>query len=206
MVRTAEKAQEVRDLRAQLGAAQEDPGEPEIVFRESSPRKRMGTLYSMVNGEPLQVALEQIERVIEKRLPNGKYMFTANKEEAPEYKLGDVKCFLHEESPERAIVLELGLGAITCPAAHLANAHSKRIHGEHRHGQEWRAFQEHIKEAKERADIERQNMQLEATLALAGRASDNPLEQCPECNYTGTKQQMFGHKSKHKEAAHAQGN
>ena len=199
-VNTPEKAQEVRDLRAQMAELADDP---EIIFKESSPRKRMATIYSMIDGEPLPVAMTNIERALEKRLPGGGYMFTAKKEEAPEYKLGDVKCFLHMDSPDRPILREIGLGGAYCPAAHLANSHSKRIHAQHRHSQEWAAYQEFVKDEKERAQIERENQQLEATLAIAGRASAAPATEvlkCPECDYEGTKQQIQGHKmAKHRE-------
>ena len=198
---TPETAQRARDLRAELGTLAD---EPEIVFKESSPRKRMATIYSMVDGEPLPVNMVNIERVLDKRLPDGGYMFTAKKEEAPEYKLGDVKCFLHLDSPERAVLREIGLAGAYCPAAHLANSHSKRIHAQHRHSQEWAAYQEYVKEQKEREQIERQNQQLEATLAIAGKAATAPpteVMKCPECDYEGSKQQVTGHRAaKHREA------
>lgn len=203
----ATKAEEARDLRRQI-AELDGEDEREIVFKESSPRKRMATIYSMVDGEPLKVAAANIERVLEKRLPDGRYMFTADPQKAPEYKLGEVKCFLHPDSPDRPTLVSIGLGGAYCPAAHLANNHSRRIHAEHRHGQEWKAYQEHIKEEKERADIERQNAQLEATLAIAGRAAGAEkaeLLKCPECDYEGTKQQVTGHRAaKHKEVLHGQ--
>ena len=45
------------------------------------------------------------------------------------------------------------------------------MHALHRHPQEWEAYQDHVAEAKEQAAINRQNQQLDATLALASRAA-----------------------------------
>ena len=205
-VNTPEKAQQVRDLRAQMAELADDP---EIIFKESSPRRRLATIYSMVDGEAIQVSMPNIERVLEKKLPDGRYMFTAKQEEAPAYKQGEVKCFLHLDSPDRPLLQQIGLGGAYCPAAHLANSHSKRVHAEHRHGQEWKAYQEYVKEEKERLQIDRENQQLEATLAIAGRAAvpsspaPSALESCPECDYTGTRAQVVGHSAKHREVPSA---
>jgi hypothetical protein len=52
----------------------------------------------------------------------------------------------------------------------LANSYSKHIHAQHRHKQEWAAYQEYVKEEKEKQAQARQDKQLEATLAIAGKA------------------------------------
>ena len=166
----AERMQNIRDLKTQIDEFRNDPDEQEIVFREISPRRKKVTIYSMTDGEPLQIPIAILERTLEKRLPNGDFMFTARKEQAPEYKLGEVKCFLHPESPERPILNDIGLATVSCDAAHLANQHSKRIHAQHRHKQEWAAYSEYIEEQKEQKYQEQQSKQLEATLAIARAA------------------------------------
>ena len=65
---------------------------------------------------------------------------------------------------------EVGLTGVTCSAAHLRSAHSKRIHALHRHSQEWAAYQEHMENQKETERNARQDAQLEATLAIARAA------------------------------------
>lgn len=172
----AVKAEKVRDLRKQVAElAPEDA--PEILFQSISPGRQPVTIYSVENGEPIEVPAYMIGAVMEKTLaptlafPDGRFMFVGDKNDAPEYKPGNVKCFLHPDSPERAILEQIGLAAATCPADQLANEQSKRIHGMHRHKQEWAAYQEFVENAKEEKREARQDEQLQATLVLAGKAT-----------------------------------
>jgi hypothetical protein len=172
---TAERAQNVRDLRDQISNELQDGEEQEIIFKETSPRKRRVTIYSMTDGEPLSIPRVLMISTLDKRDPTtGAYLFTSRKEEAPEYKLGEIKCFLHLEAPDRPILLEIGLGSITCPAAHLANPYSKRIHGQHRHKQEWAMYQDYLQEQEKQQMNERQEAQLKATLEIARAAGGQP--------------------------------
>jgi hypothetical protein len=168
----AERMQEVRDLRDQIGALTTDPEEQrEILIRETSPLTRKVPVYSMTDGEEIHVPLKLLELVLAKRDPRTRqYMFTAYKDQAPKYKKGEVKCFLHPEAADRVILDEIGLGAIECPAAHLANNYSKRMHAQHRHKQEWAMYQEFLAEQREEQYNQRQEQQLEATLAIAKAA------------------------------------
>lgn len=195
---TAERVQQVRDLKNQIDELRGDPDEQEIIFRETSPRRRKVTIYSMVDGEPVEITASLLERTLEKRLPNGQFMFTARKEEAPEYKLGNIPCFLHPDSPERPILREIGLGAAICYKKTLANGHSKRIHSRHRHSQEWSAFQDYLNERKEREQEERQSKQLEATLEIArgaGKSKPAPSRAVRECQSCG--EEIVGKLSDH---------
>ena len=177
-----QRAQDVRDLRNQIGTLEAD--QQEIVFREISPRRVKRTIYSMTSGEPLTMPRYMAERAISKRLDDGSYMFTARQEEAPEYKLGEIKCFLHPESPDQVILAEIGLSGIHCPKATIANPHSKRMHALHRHHDEWEAYQDYLDDKKETASSQRQQDQIDATLALAQKASGTPLPRvrCNACN------------------------
>ncbi|KKM66813.1 hypothetical protein LCGC14_1477440 [marine sediment metagenome] len=180
------RAEKVRDLRKQVAElAPED--EPEILFQSISPGRQPVTVYSIQDGEPIAVPAYMIGAVMEKTLADGRFMFTAEKKDAPEYKPGNVKCFLHPDSPERAILEEIGLSAATCPADQLGSLHSKRQHGLHRHKQEWAAYQEFVEDAKEEKREARQERQLEATLALA--RGDTPTAQgvCDVCGKDGLK-------------------
>lgn len=169
---TAEQLARGRDLKNQLAELAGESDE-EIVFKETSPRKRRLTLYSRIDGEPVLVPEKIAAKALDKRLPNGTFMFTVDAADAPAYKQGAVKCFLHEESAERlsGALDEVGLTGITCPAANLANTYSKRIHAQHRHRQQWEAYQEYVTNEKQRVAEERQQAQIDATLALAGKAA-----------------------------------
>src|SRR3972149_1737558 len=107
----AERAQDTRDLRGQIAELRDH--DQEILFRETSPARRKVPIYSLVDGEEIYIPVNLLERTLEKRLPDGRFMFTARQHEAPEYKQGDVKCFLHPESIERAALDEGGLTGIT---------------------------------------------------------------------------------------------
>jgi hypothetical protein len=171
-VPTAEQLTRGRDLKVQMKELANESNQ-EIIFRETSPPKRRVTLYSRVDGEPVEIPVGIAERALEKLLPDGGFMFTTNRDQAPAYKRGDIKCFLHADSSERAsgALDEVGLAGINCPASRLASLYSKRIHAQHRHRQQWEAYQEYVNIQKERTQDQRQEAQLNATLALAQQAS-----------------------------------
>ena len=195
---TATKERRVRDLKGQLADLDaEDEGE--WLFMENSPARKKVALYSMLDGEKVMVPKYMAGAALGKRLTadeGGGFMFTDNPKEAPEYVVGDTKCFMHPESPERAVLAEIGLGSAFCPAAQLGGVYSRRMHGMRRHSKEWAAYQEYVDQKKEDAATARQEAQLEATLALA-RGNMAPVEEvvdCDQCNYAGTKRQVTGHK------------
>ncbi len=218
---TAQRAQEVRDLKTQV-AELAGESDQEIVFKETSPRKKMVPIFSMVDGEPLSIPEAQMERILGKPLPGGGFMFTSHQEEAPPYIRGKVKCFLHEESPEREMLKQIGLGGKRCPAAGLASGFSKRIHAQHRHHQEWEALQEYLREGREETQRDQQKQQTDAMIRLADNAqasepvftlgtatasADTPEEQAADpmvscdhedCAYEGSRSQVQGHQSAHK--------
>lgn len=201
-----ERAQRKRDLLMQVeGLDQEDM--PEIIFKETSPSRRRVLIYSMRDGEPLPIPKYMLDRTIRKRMDDGSLMFTTRKDEAPEYKLGKIKCFLHPESADRVILEEIGLSGVSCPAAGLATLHAKRMHGLHRHKEEWDAYQEFKDDKKEADAIAEQKAQTAAMLALGEKAagtrpvieSTEPeflpaTDSCDRCDYTGTANMVRGHK------------
>lgn len=164
-----ERAEHLRDLRGQV-AGLESQNVGEVVFQEISPGRQPVTVYSVENGEPVSVPAYMLGAVMEKRLEDGRFRFVGKKEDAPEYTPGTVKCFLHPDSPERDILNEIGMVTVTCPTAHLANEHSKRIHAQHRHKQEWAAYNEHRSGQEKKRYEERQDRQLNATLEIAKAA------------------------------------
>lgn len=169
---TADQLRRGRDLR-DMDAALKAESEEDVKFVDMTPRPPPITLYSMADGEPVEMPPWIARMAMAKHYTDGRYLFTNDPSEAPEYKLGKVKCFLHKESAERLSELldEVGIAQITCPAEHLASLYSKRIHAENRHGKRWQALQEYRNEQKEKATEDRAERQLEATLALAGQAA-----------------------------------
>ncbi len=168
---TAEMLRRGRDL-ADMDAALKAERDG-LIFMETSKRPPTITLYAMADGEPIPMPQPIAEMAIKRRYNSGSYMFTDNPDEAPTYKLGSVKCFLHPDSPERksGALEEVGIAGIICRSEHLASKYSRRIHAENRHGKRWEAFQEHVKDLREAADRDDRKQQLDATLALAGKAA-----------------------------------
>lgn len=178
---TGRRAEVVRDLKGQI-AELGSVGAEEVVFIDVSPGRQRVALYSMETGEPISIPAYMVEGVMQRRLPGGGFAFTSDPAKAPEYKLGDVKCFLHPESPDRHILQEIGLGYKFCPAAHLPNEYEKQAHARGRHRKEWAAYQHHLDGQKQQRQEERQERQVEATLAMAraaggGVATPAPVEQ-----------------------------
>ena len=165
----AEREEKIRDLTGEV--AELDRAEPEVLFQLRSPRRQLVTIYSTTDGEPIPIPESMVRAAMNATRADGVRRFAARKEDVPEYKLGDVKCFLHPDSPERDILAKIGLAGATCPAPHLASGHSKRVHAEHRHKQEWAALQEFLNDQKENVREARAERQLQATLDLARGAS-----------------------------------
>jgi hypothetical protein len=195
----AATAERVRDLKSQIaGLSAEEVGE--ILFLEISPGREPVIVYSAENGAPTPVPSYRINEVMSLTDKDGNHRFVAEAKNAPKHKLGSVKCFLHAGSPERPILEKIGLGGVFCPAEHLASEHSKRIHGLHRHKQEFAALQEHEENRKEEAREARQDSQLEATLALAGNGQRPPRSTKGECDICG--KTGFKNVGAHKRGAH----
>ena len=162
--RWIERVEAARDLRTQLGNLDKDE-EQEIQFTEWSPGRKLVTIWSMESGEEVTLPRYQAQAAV------NSFMWTADKSKAPKRRVNNVKCFLHPESPERAVLNELGVTR-TCSAAHLANNGSKRTHAENRHKAEWRQLQEHLNEQREAEYRQLQTQQTEAMLALAGKSAE----------------------------------
>lgn len=172
MVETkVQRDEEIRDLSTQIDELRRQD-EGEIIFRENSPKRRKVVLYRRSDGERVEIPEYMAPAALRKR-EGGDYMFTSHKDQAPEYRLGNILCFLHKDSPDQLFLKEIGLAgeANHCRKATISNEYSKRIHGMHRHHDEWEAYQSFLDDQKEDRANARADHQLEATLALAGRAA-----------------------------------
>ena len=199
----AEREERIRDLKKQVSELDHEE-DTEVLFQEISPRRRRVTLYSTTDGEPIPVPEYMVRAALGATGPDGSPRFVSKQENAPEYRLGEIKCFLHPESPERPILKEIGLAGTSCNSGHLASAHSKRLHAQSRHKHEWAALQEYLNNQKTAEYEARQQAQLEATLEIAQKAAGQPIATEPKkpivpcpvegCNYQGTKKQLSGHR------------
>ncbi len=219
MQHVAEREEDRRDMLHEIQGIEQD--ESEIVFADTSPRRPMAILYATLDGEPLILTKKRARVLFQRRLPDGRPMFTSKIENAPAYQKGAVKCFLHKDSDERGVMDSLGLQGKFCPAGQLANAYAKHIHETGKHVKSWDIWQKHVADKKEQEYIDRQDRQFEATmsqnaaileLARANQGDadrdlkgtqmvprSEPTMQCPEegCDYAGSVNQVRGHKSAH---------
>lgn len=171
MVNAIANEERARDLRRQIDGLNRDD-ENDIIFRDMSRTKDQTLLYRMSDGEPVWMDFDLAKVAINKMGPRGP-QWTTNKEQAPKYVEGNVPCFLHEDAPEREVMMSLGLPPV-CEQGKLKNAQAKRIHAIHCHKDEWAAYQEYLSDEAIRNDNEMRTKQLDATLALAGRAVGQP--------------------------------
>lgn len=179
----AQQQQRARDLRTQLSDLGTASEQAEILFQEWSPGRKMQKLWSMQDGVEITIPSYMVGGALMKRLPDGRYAFTANKAEAPEFVDGDVPCFLAAGSPEResGILAEAGLDHLpACPAEHLRSLYSKDVHGTNRHRQSYAALQDFLARKEREEDREERRSELAAIRDLAGAKAPAQFV-CDEC-------------------------
>lgn len=157
--RWIERVEKERDLRSQIDGLGADE-EQETQFMEWSPGRKLVTIWSMETGEQIEIPRYQAAAAIRS------YKWTADPKLAPKQKVNSTKCFMHADSPERAILDELGI-SYKCPAAQLANKGSARVHAEHRHPSAWRQYQEYLSDIREEEYRQERREELEAFKAIA---------------------------------------
>lgn len=163
--RWIERQEAARDLRNQISDISADD-EQEIQFTEWSPGRKYVTLWNTIDGEEVSLPRYQAVAALNTPRPDGKgYMWTSVKENAPERKLGTVKCFLHPDAPERELLNEIGVTQV-CMTEHLANETAKRRHAR-RHPSTWEQYQEEVTRRQVEADRLRADKQTDAIMKLA---------------------------------------
>ena len=187
----AKRAEQVRDLKQQVeGLATE--ALPGVVFIEIDEGRELVTIYSTEDGRPVTIPAYMVPPVLDRRREDGQYRFVADKDKAPEYKLGTILCFMHPDAPERATLDAAGLGGKFCRKHTLPSDYAATIHGEHRHRQEWAAYQRYVAGQKEAKREQRLDEQLEATLSIARAQGSQAVEaqapqavetDCPRCDW-----------------------
>jgi hypothetical protein len=203
----ARQIQEAVDMRRSLGS--EYSNMEGFLFQDLtdtlSPGRRRVMIWSMESGEPISIRRYRLEDYLMKRDARGRKRFTAKQEEAPEYVLGQYKCFLAEGSEQRedGSLRAAGLAARPfCPAEHLASPYSVEQHAKGTHKAEWRMYSDYLERIDHDADREAQKRQLDAMMALARQAADNKeivdiatsgQKTCPDCGWrTPMKSQNSG--------------
>ena len=176
MARIAHEEESRRDMVDRI-AGIDAADQAEIMFADTSPPRPLTILYATLDGEPVIVTRKRARLLLNRKLPDGEYMFIAPLQDGsppahlPEYRLGSVKCFMHKESEERERLDSLGMAGKLCIAGHLANIYAKRIHERKCHKREREMWQDYLDDNKEAAAIERQEQQYTAMMALAERAA-----------------------------------
>ena len=174
----AEEVEQALNLKRQLRVL-DSIADSDMIFQDTSPPRRWDTVYSMQTGEPIRVPRHRLVETLQKRLSDGSAAFTADKDRAPEYRLGVVKCFLSRGSKEREEIDELNLApGYYCIAEHLANPMAAQVHAEKRHPTRWRMYKEHLAEQQRQEDRQRQDSQIAAIMELArSKGGDGELEE-----------------------------
>jgi hypothetical protein len=132
-------------------------------------------IYRISNGERTAINNNLMSSTLGKRDEQGRHIFSLDKRDVPEWVPGGVKCFLHEDDPNRAEYARQGFQA--CPAGHLASEYVRGTHMLHRHPAEQKAIQ-YNRDAAERAAQaqERLRTQKFQEVILARAAGDDSDE------------------------------
>lgn len=186
---TAEMLERGRNLALQDAELKAE--EDGLIFRETSKVQPPIVVYSMADGEPIPMSPAIARMAMNKRYKSGGFLFTTDPNLAPEYKLGNVKCFLHPESNERAAGLlgAAGIAHFSCMSAHHPSKYAMQEIAKSKHKKQWEALQEYIREQERDEERAERRQQLEATLALAGKAAlpvTDPVAEPVVLTETGT--------------------
>lgn len=185
MARIAIEEESRRDMTDRIAGIDAEDRQ-EIMIADTSPPRPMTVLYAMLDGEPIPMTRKRTREMLQRKLPDGRYMFVAPNTDGtkpahlPEYRLGSVKCFMHKDSDERKLLdNELGMAGKTCIAGQLANIYAKRIHERKSHKREREMFQDYLDDKKETEAIGRQEKMYEAMMAIAQGNQQAPAVAAP---------------------------
>lgn len=125
-------------------------------------------LFHADTGREKYVLKDQLVPVLKKKFTSGPMVGQSAFSDVrrTDYKLGQVKCFLHPEHDDRETVEKLGLGHITCTKATLATSRDAKLHAEHRHKSEYAAYKEYADKLEREEDRQLQRRQLEIMTAM----------------------------------------
>lgn len=168
--RWIEREEASRDLRVQLGSLASDE-EREIEFTEWSPGRKIVTIWNTETGEEVSLPRYQARAAIyQPNAAHNGYLWTTDKEKAPERKINTVKCFLHPQSEERELVNNIGITTV-CMSEHLASNNSKWEHARNKHSHAFRIYRDEQDRVEREKSSSLQAQQTEAMLKLAGMSA-----------------------------------
>lgn len=151
------------------------------------------TVYSMIDGAPRPINNLHLARVMDKRLPDGRPAFWMEgmPGSPPEYKLGDLKCFMHPEFEEndgpwgidRAFIESVGLVGRTCNMSDTSrnnrgdfqSVFQRTAHERSKHPMEYETVREALERRESQLNRDLDERRIEAMMALAG-AKNEPEE------------------------------
>lgn len=175
--RYIQRVEAQRDLRSQMGdLAGED--DQEVQAYEWSPGRRYVTLWSRVDGE--EVSLPRYQAVMAVNTPHPTERgsaWTAHGPacdcgcdpslRAPKARVNSVKCFLHPDSPYRAMLNEIGVSTI-CRSEHYPSEMIMWEVAESKHKTALRRYRDAIVQEERKARETKEDARTDAMLKLAG--------------------------------------
>jgi len=129
-------------------------------------------VYDTFTGDRSIVNRNMLPQQLQKRREDGSYAFTTTKPQT-ERVLGQIKCRLHKDDPERELFDSWGLAY--CTKDNLTASHDLRVHMEKRHRREWATIDGENRAKEKEEEKAKDNLLAEAIkeLAASNRASNN---------------------------------
>jgi len=151
LLRDAEAAVEPGDL-----AAGQIINRSEDITMTTSELQSAGWVYvyDTLTADRSVVNRNMLPQQLEKRRPDGSYVFSTRKPEGIEIIVGDLNCFLHGDDPNRETYDRMGL--VTCVKTGFLNELDRANHMRYRHPRAYATLEnERVREDREAERLER---------------------------------------------------
>ena len=151
LLRDAEAAVEPGDL-----AAGQIINRSEDITMTTSELQSAGWVYvyDTLTADRSVVNRNMLPQQLEKRRPDGSYVFSTRKPEGIEIIVGDLNCFLHGDDPNREAYDRMGL--VTCVKTGFLNELDRANHMRYRHPRAYATLEnERVREVREAERLER---------------------------------------------------
>ena len=184
------------------------------LVKDISDPTRLITVYTTDTGEPRPVpawTLEGKNSILRRvNTETGQREFSLRKPANATWKRGSVVCFLNPKHPDYAELTGAIGSRPPCKAEHLASTFAARIHGLHRHSQEFKAWEEYRALQREEEDRGMRRVQAHAAQVAIDRDASAPVAvkaprtyaetfTCPQCGKElKTQFGLNGHLRSHK--------
>ena len=162
--------------------------------RVASTTDEQAVIIERATGEVRQIPATYLRFALKKKRGDGVKAFVGVDPDSgqplgtvPEPSVPSLPCFLHPEHPERAKLVEMGIGMdLVCgghetkPARFLTEFDRGR-HEQSKHKHSFAIREKHMVEQRERESRERQERATDAMIALAGGKASRALFECGQC-------------------------